>query len=182
MTLRELARASELSDAYLSRVENHKAALPIANLGRLADALAVPLAAFFDAPHAARPLVVCRAGHGTRGRIRGPRGFLHEMLAAEKKGKLMEPFLVDVTTSRPSLPAKPPAGDEFDYVLEGVCRFGYGKEEIELQAGDSVYYDATVPHTARAVKGKPCRLLVVVASRDYLFHGDLSRLLNEGRK
>jgi len=30
------------------------------------------------------------------------------------------------------------------------------------------------------VKGKPGRMLVVVASRDYLFHGDLSRLLNGG--
>jgi len=182
MTLRELAKSSDLSDAYLSRVENHKAAIPIANLSRLAAALNVSLPAFFDEQKATRPLAICRAGDGVRGRIRGPKGFLFELLAAEKKGKLMEPLVAELTWGKSHAPIKGHAGEEFDYVIEGACRFFYGKEEIELHEGDSVYYDATVPHAARPLRGRSCRILAVVASRDYLFHGDLTRLLNEGGK
>ena len=58
----------------------------------------------------------------------------------------------------------------------------YGRQTIRLKQGDSVYYDASVPHATRAVHGMPCRVLAVIASRDYLFHGDLSRLLNDGNK
>ena len=78
------------------------------------------------------------------------------------------------------MPLKSHGGEEFDYLLEGECRFIYGKEVIHLHRGDAIYYDATVPHAAHPMKGKPGRMLVVVASRDYLFHGDLSRLLNGG--
>ena len=77
------------------------------------------------------------------------------------------------------MPRRTHAGD---YVLKGECDLLYGKDTIRLRTGDAVYYDATVPHAARMVKGKSCRLLAVVASRDYLFHGDLTRLLSEDGK
>ena len=63
--------------------------------------------------------------------------------------------------------------------MKGEMDLVYGNETIRLKEGDSCYYDATIPHGARAAKGHTCRILVVVASRDYLFHGDLTRLLNE---
>ena len=177
LTLRRLASLSGMSDSYLSRVENHNVAIPLANLDRLAGALNVPIPVFFETDEAVHPLCVCRAGRGIRGRIRGKRGFVYEMLAAEKKGKLMEPLVVDIASASRLIPVKAHSGEELDYVLNGEFDLIYGKERIRLREGDAVYYDATVPHAARPIKGKPCRILAVVASRDYLFHGDLTRLL-----
>ena len=177
LTLTQLAQAAGMSQAFLSRVENHKVSLTIAGLERLACALDTPMSAFFDEAESTAPIVFCGAGQGIKGRLRGPQGFLYEVLAAGKKGKLMEPVVVDVASSKTPMPLKSHAGEEFNYVLGGECQMIYGKDVIELRAGDAVYYDATVPHAARAIKDKPCRLLAVVASRDYLFHGDLSRLL-----
>ena len=177
LSLAELAAMASISPAYLSRVENHKVSLPLAGLERLANALGVAVAAFFEEDDHALPIVVCRAGQGKQGRIRGPRGFLFELLAADKKGKLMEPMLVDVAAAANPTPLQSHTGDEFNYVLEGECRLVYGKDDLHLRAGDAVYYDAGVPHAALAVDNLPCKLLVVVASRDYLFHGDLSKLL-----
>jgi len=48
MTLKVLGQASGLSDAYLSRVENGKTAINIANLSKVAHALGVELSAFFE--------------------------------------------------------------------------------------------------------------------------------------
>ena len=177
LTLQRLASLSGMSDGYLSRVENHKAAIPLANLDRLARALNVSITVFFETDDAVRPLCVCRAGRGIRGRIRGAGGFVYEMLAAEKKGKLMEPLLVDIASASRSMPIKSHSGEELDYVLNGECDLIYGKERIRLRKGDAVYYDATIPHAARPIKGKPCSIMAIVASRDYLFHGDLTRLI-----
>jgi len=177
LTLAVLARASGLSPAYLSRVENNSASLTLQNLAKVASALQVAPSVFFDEQAGPRPVVVTRRRGGKKQRFRGWPGIAMELPAADKRGKLMEPLIVEVLPRRakPALRSHP--GEEFNLVLEGSCRFYFGKELITLEPGDSAYYDASVPHAVQALPGRPCRLLAVVASRDYLFHGDISKLL-----
>lgn len=177
MTLSALAGSAGLSPAYLSRVEHNRAALTLQNLALVAEVLQVPVAAFFEDNPGTRPLVVVRAGRGKRQRMAGRPALVMELRAAEKKGKLMEPMIVEIQPEGSGNPLRSHAGEEFNIVIEGRCRFSYGKEEVTLSVGDSVYYDASIPHAVHAFGGKRCRLAAVVASRDYLFHGDLSRLL-----
>lgn len=182
LTLAALAAAVDLSPAYLSRVENNSASLTLQNLARVAAALQVPTAAFFEEKDVPRPLVVSRQGSGRRKPLHGLPGASMELPAADKRGKLMEPLLVEIRprASKPKLRAHP--GEEFNLVLEGGCEFFYGQERLALSVGDTAYYNATVPHGIRATGGTPCRLLAVVASRDYLFHGDISKLLQVGER
>lgn len=56
----------------------------------------------------------------------------------------------------------------------------YGKDKIRLKEGDSVYYDPSVPHLAEPHRKLGCKVLAVVASRSYLFHGDITRLMQAG--
>jgi len=67
---------------------------------------------------------------------------------------------------------------EFTYALRGACRLDYGNQTIDPRPGDSVCYDAAVPQGSVALNGEKCWLLCIVASRDDVFHGDLSRLVN----
>jgi len=53
-------------------------------------------------------------------------------------------------------------GQEFDYVLSGSLRFRIGEHETILEAGDSIYYDATVPHGMVAVEGGCVFLAMVI--------------------
>ncbi len=177
LTLEQLAMSAGMSQAYLSRVENHKVSLTIAGLEQLAAALNVPMAVFFDDDGRNVPILHCLAGQGERRRFRGPDSFVFEMLAAAKKGKLMEPLIIDPQTARQPMPLQAHSGEEFNYVLSGECMLLHGDNQIRMRTGDSAYYDASVPHAAHAIKGRPCKLLAVVSSREYLFHGDLSRLL-----
>jgi len=182
LTLAELATSAGISQAYLSRVENHKASLTIVGLEQLAAALGVAIGVFFEEDNRSLPIVVCHNDEGQRRYFYGPSGLELQMLAVAKMGKLMEPLIVDLTTAKNPMPLKAHAGEEFNYVLEGECILSYSDSEIRLKKGDSAYYDASIPHAARPVKGRPCRILAVVGSRDYLFHGDLSRLLDEQRR
>lgn len=177
LTLAELGKQCRLSPAYLSRVENHQAALTLDNLELVAHALHVPLSAFLEEGEETPLLAICRAGKGRMQKIPKRKSLSIELIASEKRGKLMEPLLITLVpeTARRELRSHP--GEEFNHVMEGRCLFSYGQKEFSLGKGDSVYYDATVPHAMHASSGQRCVLFAVVASRDYLFHGDLSKLL-----
>jgi transcriptional regulator with XRE-family HTH domain len=177
LTLTQLAKMAGLSQAFLSRVENHKLSIPISGLERVARCLEVSISAFFEEAKEAAPIVLCRKGQGLRKNFRGSQRMVLQLLAAFKSGKLMEPVLTEIPTFRNPVKPISHAGEEFDYLIRGEVDFLYGKQVIRLREGDSVYYDATVPHAVRAIKGRRGLLLVVVASKDYLFHGDITKLL-----
>ncbi len=179
MTLKVLGQASGLSDAYLSRVENGKTAINIANLSKVAHALGVELSAFFESEKRKAPLILSRAGEGKKIRFRSRHGIQARLLADEKRDKLMEPIWLDISSAKTKMPLQSHSGQEFIYILKGRCRFSYAKELIELTEGDSILFDSNVDHAAIAIPGVECQAITVVTSRDYHFHGDIVRLLDE---
>ena len=89
MTLQQLGAKVGLSSAYISRVENHKAAVTIATLSRLSVALRVSMSVFFEDDQENRHLTVCRSGEEKSVRLRKPVSIKVAILAWEKMGKLM---------------------------------------------------------------------------------------------
>ncbi len=176
LTQAKLARLCGISPAYLSRVESNQASLTLSGLAKVAAALEIPATALIDEDAPTAPLSLHRS-HDKMKLLRGRGSHAHQMLAADKKGKLMEPLLVDVSRTSAAGRQWSHAGEEFDFLLEGTCTFFYGKEQFTLHAGDAVYYDASVPHGMVRTSASPARLLVIVSARDYLFHGDIQRLL-----
>jgi len=179
LTLKVLAERTGLSEAYLSRLENFKAPISLDNLEFLSDALNVPIELFFKSETNRTPMVLCRANEGRRARFRGKKGFIVTLPAEEKLRKIMEPLIVEVHTSAPDTAKQSHQGEEFNYVLEGRCEFQYGKQTHILEKGDSVYFDSEVPHAVRPIGKKKCRVLAVVGSNEYAFHGNLKSLLND---
>lgn len=51
------------------------------------------------------------------------------------------------------------------------------QERTNCQPNPNLITIPRFPKRAEAADCSPCRLLVVVASRDYLLHGDISKLL-----
>lgn len=177
LTLKELGLLSGLSNTYLSRVENGQTSITIASLSRIAEAFATPLASFFEEADIGQPLEICRGGKGPKARFRGRSGTLVSLLAQGKPNKLMEPLIVNLTESPPAILPQGHSGEELNYVLEGKCKFIYGTDTYELQAGDSAYFDAVTPHAIHAIDDSPSRILVVVTSKDFQAHTDISKII-----
>jgi quercetin dioxygenase-like cupin family protein len=98
----------------------------------------------------------------------GHQGLHFNALAADKGGRHMEPFIVDIEADAEQ-PKSTHEGEEFIHVLGGTLALEYGAEKYTLNEGDSVYYDSIVPHRvlaggAKGIDGggKPARILAVI--------------------
>ena len=94
---------------------------------------------------------VCRRGKGVH--VERYPGYEFSSLAYNFKGRTMEPLLVLLDSFRPPAAQVSHSGQEFNYVVEGRMRVTVGEAEYVLSAGDSIYFDATLPHGQSAVEG-----------------------------
>ena len=54
-------------------------------------------------------------------------------------------------------------GQEFNYVLEGSLILTFGDRDIQLNAGDSIYFNPTYPHGQRCNGDVPCKFITIIA-------------------
>lgn len=88
-------------------------------------------------------------------------GYAFTSLAPDYAGKQMNPMLVTISpTDTPELVQH--GGQEFNYVLEGMLRIIVGGDEYYLRAGDSLYFDPTLPHAQLAMGGTPAKFITVI--------------------
>jgi len=78
--------------------------------------------------------------------------------------KKAEPFLVEAAAETENKPINlnTHPGQEFNYVTEGRLLISISGHDIELNAGDCIYYDSSEPHGMKALGGKPARFLAIV--------------------
>ena len=53
-------------------------------------------------------------------------------------------------------------GQEFNYVISGKMKLFIGDISYELEEGDSVYFDSSVPHAVQVIGDKPVQFIAVV--------------------
>ncbi len=171
-TLRQVASHTGLSIALLSQIENNAVSPPVATLLRIARALDVNIGYFFREEESKEKAVVVRKNERKQAFRRryaqqGEGGYTYEALAYTKNAKHMEPFLVEFEPrARDELTFLNHRGEEFLFLFKGRLAFHYDQDEIVLDAGDSLYFDAGVSHAFRALRGKRAQAVVVVYSEE----------------
>ncbi len=169
ITLQELADLTGLTKGYLSKIERSKKAPPYSTLNKIAISLGV------DAPFLLgenlqgsqdtrisftkknQRKVVERLGSLSEGSLYG---YAYEALAFDKPGKNMEPYIIEPAFDEEGIFQH--EGEEFMFVLEGKHEFIYDGEKFIMEQGDSVYFDAAIPHTGRSLGNKKAKLLAVM--------------------
>jgi quercetin dioxygenase-like cupin family protein len=102
---------------------------------------------------------VCRAGKGVR--VERYPGYEYASLAYNFKGRTMEPLLVYLDPEKKSAPPVVHSGQEFNYVVDGTVKVTVGGRDYVLNTGDSIYFNAELPHAQAAVKG-PSRFITII--------------------
>lgn len=176
LTLDELAEASHCSKELLVQLEAGALVPSLTPLLNIARALGVRLGTFLDDALASGP-VVTRAmdrdsedkrivrfsgSTATSNPTQSASALDFTPLASDKSDRHMEPFLIDVRDIQAEVTPSSHEGEEFLYVLTGTLEVLYGTETVQLQAGDSIYYDSIVPHHVHAAPGCEAKILAVV--------------------
>lgn len=177
LSIRALAEKSMLNVNTLSLIENGKTSPSVSTLQQLAAALEVPINAFFETQTPPRSIVYQKA------RERQPAAFAHGTLADLGTGFArygLEPFVVTLEARADS--GKTPivhTGLEFVYCLEGCIGYEVDGQVFTLDPGDSLLFEAHLPHCWRNVVDADSRSLLLLCPSDERDHPDKRHFIKE---
>ncbi|MEZ5829619.1 MAG: XRE family transcriptional regulator [Dongiaceae bacterium] len=148
MTLEELSDSSGLSVSQLSKIENGKARLTFDTALKLSGLLRVPVTAFLSNPPAP-PIGRRSVTPANKGIVHETPGMRFEVLCSDFKEKRNVFWRVQVSarTIAECGGWRSHPGEEFLYVLDGELDLHTEHyEPAKLKAGDSILFDAGMPH------------------------------------
>jgi transcriptional regulator with XRE-family HTH domain len=176
LSMRVLAKMSGLSVNTLSLIERGRTSPSVNTLQQLATQLQEPISAFFDPPSESQHVLDQKSGQRPRATLK--QGTL------ENLGQGMpriggEPLIFIMEGNAESSP-KPcvHTGREFVYCLEGQILFFIEDSTYLLTPGDSLLFDAFLPHRWKNLDLSPSSALFVFCPtdmRDYLSDGHFSK-------
>jgi transcriptional regulator with XRE-family HTH domain len=170
LSIRALAEQSGLNVNTLSLIENGKTSPSVSTLQQVAAALAVPINAFFEIEIVPQTVVYQKA------RDRKTGAFAHGTLADLGTGFTrsgLEPFVVTLEPLADS--GDTPivhTGLEFVFCLEGCLRYEVDRQVFTLEPGDSLLFEAHLPHRWHNAGESPSRSLLLLCPTDERDHPD----------
>ena len=163
LTIEAVAAQCGLTRSWLSKVENFRVTPSLPALGRIAKALGVSVSELVEGLDERPQLVVIRNNErNVVQRDHSPRNrSIYESLAHKRMNRVMDPFLITIPGGVSREKALTHEGEEFLYVQSGSVQFEYDGEIAALRTGDSLYFDANVPHRLLNPNKRPAKVLCV---------------------
>lgn len=149
MTLVELAKKTHFSISYLSQIERSLLTPSIGTLRKLADALGIPAGQLMlkDAGQANAPVAVVRSKE--RKQLAFPGSDIHYELLTPDMRRRSSLLWVEAPPGSESGPLFSHEGEDGVVVLTGAIDVDVGGVWHHLEAGDSIYFNAGIPHRWR---------------------------------
>ena len=168
MGLVELGKHTGLSPALLSKLERDKLYPTLPTLLRIALVFSVGLDHFFADEGKCHTAAVIRKSE----RIRLPErpgvadvAYHFESLDYKCNDRRTNAYLADFeAVDADKLRPHQHPGSEFLLVVKGKLALRIGLNAYELDSGDSIYFDPSVPHTYRRIGKAPCQAMIVTAT------------------
>lgn len=166
MTLDQLSKLSSLTKSYLSKIERGVSVPSISTAMKLAESFDITVSQLLGEEGYEDAICIVRRNDRKKFMRAGTgSGYNYELIAAPKKFKCMEPFIMRPPKQFQDRRVFKHAGEELLYVLSGCVEIELSRKISRLSAGDAVYFDAHIPHRTRSVGEKQAAVLVVVSSR-----------------
>lgn len=165
IALVDLGKHTGLSASMLSQLENGKLIPTLPTLARIAAVFDVGLEFFFGEKRQKKSFSVIRGSE----RLRFPEtpdnpqpAYFFEVLAYGATDKTVSAYLAEFPAASTVNPHEHQHdGSEFVHVLGGTLAINYQSNEHILEAGDSVYFDSSEPHSYLGKSQEAARAIVV---------------------
>ncbi|MCP5037699.1 MAG: helix-turn-helix domain-containing protein [Rhodobacteraceae bacterium] len=168
LTVTDLSKASSVSVAMISKIENGQTSPSLSTLQRIAIGLGVTITSLFSQYEEHRSVSHVRSGEGVEIERRGTRaGHHYRLLGHGVRGEVdMEPYLVTLTSKSDTFPWFQHGGVEFLYILEGEMDYRHGDQLYNLKPGDSLFFDPQSIHGPDNLIVLPIRFLAIISYAD----------------
>jgi transcriptional regulator with XRE-family HTH domain len=164
LSLRTLSERSGLNINTLSLIENERSSPSVSTLQHLAQSLQVSITEFFQTDHGSKKLV--HQKQGSRPQIAFKHSTLEDLAAGMPRFG-PEPIIVTLEPGADS--GSSPivhTGREFVFCLDGHIAYMVDNENYLLEPGDSLIFEAYLPHQWKNVNPTPSRVLLVLCPMD----------------
>lgn len=161
LTITQAAEKCGISEVDYARYESGASDIPLSFICEVAQTFGVETTALISGndPHSLAYFVT-RKGNGTS--VERTKAYKYQSLANGFRHAKAEPFEVTVEPNDKPFHLNSHSGQEFNYILEGTIQFQIAGNNIVLNEGDSIYFDATKPHGMKALNKKNVRFLAII--------------------
>lgn len=163
LTLQQLADRCNFSKGLLSKIENSRTLPSLPVFIAIVQALDLSLKQFFEDMifQNGKSYLHIPAPEYTPFVKEDRPGFSYRFIFTQTIPACgMEAVILTVDSNTTGQPTSTD-GFEFKYVLSGSCDYQIQNEIIQLQAGDTIYFDATRPHRPINRNSMPVMMLVI---------------------
>ena len=140
LSLSEVAQKAEISVGFLSAIERSNMTASVATLRKLARFYKINILDLYQ-PSESNPYLVRPADRKV---LAGGKGVRMELLAWGNTA--MEPHLFRIAPGAGSGESYSHHGEEFLHVIRGELEIVIAGQKHSLRAGDSLYFDSSMPH------------------------------------
>jgi quercetin dioxygenase-like cupin family protein/DNA-binding XRE family transcriptional regulator len=161
LTIAQAAEKCGISEIDYARFESGASDIPMSFICEVAQTFGIETTAIISGndPHSLAYFVT-RNGTGTT--IERTKAYKYQSLAQGFRNAKAEPFEVTVEPNDNPFHLNSHTGQEFNLILEGTMQLHIAGNDITLNEGDSIYFDATKPHGMKALNAQKVRFLAVI--------------------
>lgn len=171
LTLAELSMKSGVSSPMISKIERGQVSASLATLSSIADAIGIPIINFFAGTVEIGEVSFVRQNEGINVQRAGSTyGHGYKELGRIMAGGVeIEIYAVTYQGDVSGTPIFQHVGAEAMHCLQGELTYRVGKGVYELKPGDTLSFEASIPHGPQRVGENVAQFLTVIARPRQVF-------------
>ena len=161
VSVEDAATKCGVTESELIRYESGTSDIPVSFICQFAQCYGVECTTLMsgEEPHVSTYFVT-RKGTGVS--VERTKAYKYLALAHGFRQAKMAPFEVTVEPNDLPITLNTHAGQEFNQVLEGTLQLHIAGNDLVLNEGDSIYFDASKPHGMKALNNKNVKFLAII--------------------
>lgn len=164
ITLVELSEQTGIAQATLSRIETDQMTGTVESHQKISEALGLSLAELYAPLDRRYHEISVTKKDAPRKAVHQARGCQMELLTQEVTKKKITPLLMTLAgNSRTQTEHNERGVEKFVWVLDGDIEVTAEKETYSLKEGESLYFDASLPHKFSNPKAKTAKAFIAVS-------------------
>lgn len=164
ITLVELSKQTGIAQATLSRIETETMTGTVESHRKIAEALGLSLAELYAPLDRRYEEIVHSKKETPRKVVHQGKGCQFELLTQEVTKKKITPMQMTLAgNTKTSLERNERGVEKFVWVLDGELEVVLEKETQAVKAGETLYFDASLPHRFTNPRAKTAKVFIAVS-------------------